>query len=108
MATDLNAPDFEGQEPNRKPGFNKHRQKDIKTVYSDAQLVKSIVLPINAIGKKLHQTIEETMSAMLSGKCIVEGYVKPGSVKIITYSSGLIKGENVIFDVIVKLMACIL
>jgi hypothetical protein len=43
---------------------------------------------------------------MLSGKCIVEGYVKPGSVKIITYSSGLIRGENVIFDVIVKCEVC--
>jgi len=116
MATELNATnatnatfevDAEAEAgPTRKPSFNKHRPKEIKTVYSDAQLVKSIVLPINAIGKKLHQTIEETMASMLSGKCIVEGYVKPGSVKIITYSSGLIKGESVIFDVIVKCEVC--
>jgi len=85
---------------------NRHKSKDIRGVYSDAQITKNIVLPISAIGKNLYQTIEENISAMLSGKCIVEGYVKPGSVKIITYSSGLIRGENVIFDVIVKCEVC--
>jgi len=88
------------------PPKNKNKSKDIKGVYSDAQITKHIVLPISAIGKNLYQTIEENISAMLSGKCIVEGYVKPGSVKIITYSSGLIRGENVIFDVIVKCEVC--
>lgn len=88
------------------PIKNKYKSKDIKGVYSDAQITKNIVLPITAIGKNLYQTIEENISVMLSGKCIVEGYVKPGSVKIITYSSGLIKGENVIFDVIVKCEVC--
>lgn len=85
---------------------NKYKAKDIKGVYSDAQITKNIVLPISAIGKNLYQTIEENIAAMLSGKCIVEGYVKPGSVKIITYSSGLIRGENIIFDVIVKCEVC--
>jgi hypothetical protein len=103
---ELEAPELGPAPGARKPSFNKHKQKEIKTVYSDAQLVKNIVLPISAIGKSLHQTIEESISVMLSGKCIVEGYVKPGSVKIITYSSGLIRGESVIFDVIVNCEVC--
>lgn len=98
---------IEEKEPTGKPfGKNKSKQKEIRSVYSEAQITKSIVLPISAIGKNLHQTIEENISAMLSGKCIVEGYVKPGSVKIITHSSGLIKGENVIFEVIIKCEVC--
>lgn len=109
METELNAPieleaDLGPGQP--KKLASKYRQKEIKTVYSDTQITKTIVLPINTIGKKLHQTIEETVSEILNGKCIVEGFVKPGSVKIITYSSGLIKGENVVFDVIVKCEVC--
>ena len=43
---------------------------------------------------------------MVGGKCIVEGYVKPGSIKIITYSSGIVKGEQIIFDVVFNCEIC--
>ena len=79
---------------------SKYRQKETKNVYSLSQITKNIMLPISAIGKTLHQTIERTIGSMVEGKCIVEGFVKTGSVRVITYSSGIIKGENVLFDVV--------
>ena len=78
----------------------KNRQKETKNVYSLSQITQTITLPINAIGKDLHQTIERTIGAMVEGKCIVEGFVKTGSVRVITYSSGIIKANNVVFDVL--------
>jgi DNA-directed RNA polymerase subunit E'/Rpb7 len=83
-----------------------YRQKEIRTVYSLSQITKKISLPINAIGRNLQQTIEETVAAMVEGICIVEGYVKPKSVRIITYSSGIIKGTEVIFDVVFECEVC--
>lgn len=97
---------FKSNKQQQQNRSSKYKQREIKTVYCDAQITKNVVIPINSIGKNLHKTIEETISAMIEGKCIVEGYVKRGSVKIITYSSGIIKGENVIFDVIVKCEVC--
>jgi DNA-directed RNA polymerase subunit E'/Rpb7 len=85
---------------------NQYRQKEIRTVYSLSQITKKIGLPINAIGRKLQQTIEETIAAMVEGRCIVEGYVKPQSVRVITYSSGLIKGTEVVFDVVFECEVC--
>jgi DNA-directed RNA polymerase subunit E'/Rpb7 len=85
---------------------NQYRQKEIRTVYSLSQITKKIALPINAIGRNLQQTIEETIAAMIEGKCIVEGYVKPQSVRVITYSSGLIKGTEVVFDVVFECEVC--
>ena len=85
---------------------NQYRQKEIRTVYSLSQITKKIGLPINAIGRKLQQTIEETIAAMVEGRCIVEGYVKPQSVSVITYSSGLIKGTEVVFDVVFECEVC--
>jgi hypothetical protein len=63
-------------------------------------------LPITAIGKTLQQTLENTIAKMVGGKCIVEGYVKPGSIKVITFSSGIVKGNNVVFDVVFNCEVC--
>ena len=89
-----------------RPKNTQYRQREIRTVYSLSQITKKIGLPITAIGRGLHQTIEETIAAMIEGKCIVEGYVKLHSVRIITYSSGIIKGTDVIFDVVFECEVC--
>ena len=83
-----------------------YKQKEIRTVYSLSQITKKIALPITAIGRSLQQTIEETIAAMVEGHCIVEGYVRPKSVRVITYSSGLIKGIDAIFDVVFECEVC--
>jgi len=85
---------------------SKYRQKEPKNVYGISQITKTIMLPINAIGKNIHQTIERVISSMVEGKCIVEGYVKAGSIRVITFSSGLLKGENVLFDVVFECEVC--
>jgi DNA-directed RNA polymerase subunit E'/Rpb7 len=90
----------------RRPRNVQYKQREIKTVYSLSQITKKIALPITAIGRSLQQTIEETIAAMVEGHCIVEGYVKPKSVRVITYSSGIIKGTEVIFDVVFECEVC--
>lgn len=90
------------QNPNQ---FQK-KKRDIKNVFTLCEITKTIMLPINSIGKSLHITIETTISKMIGGKCIVEGYVKPNSVKVVTHSSGTIKGQNVIFDVVFLCEVC--
>ena len=93
-------------EPTVKSSKSKYRQKETKGVYSPCQITKKIVLPITAIGKNLMQTLETTITKMVGGKCIVEGYVKPGSIRVLTFSSGIIKGENVVFDVVFNCEVC--
>ena len=83
-----------------------YRQREIRTVYSLSQITKKIALPITAMGRNLQQTIEETIASMVEGKCTVEGFVKPHSVRVITYSSGIIKGTDVIFDVVFECDVC--
>ena len=90
----------------KKPRNAQYKQKEIRTVYSLSQITKKIALPITAIGRSLQQTIEETIAAMVEGHCIVEGYVRPKSVRVITYSSGIIKGTEVVFDVVFECEVC--
>ncbi len=84
-------------EPIAKASKPKYRQKETKGVYSPCQITKNIVLPITAIGKNLLQTLENTITKMVGGKCIVEGYVKPGSIRVITFSSGIVKGDKILY-----------
>lgn len=84
----------------------KNKSREPRNVYSLSQITKSISLPINAIGKGLYQTIERTIAAMVEGKCIVEGFVKTGSVRVITYSSGLVKSNSVLFNVVFECSVC--
>ena len=93
-------------EPIAKSSKPKYRQKDTKGVYSPCQITKNIVLHITVIGKNLLQTLENTINKMVGGKCIVEGYVKPGSIRVITFSSGIVKGENIVFDVVFNCEVC--
>ena len=93
-------------EPVVKPSKPKYRQKEAKAVYSPCQITKNIILPMTSIGKNLQQTLENTITKMVGGKCIVEGYVRSGSIRVITYSSGMVKGENITFDVVFNCEVC--
>ena len=93
-----------GNEPNK---YNKAKpRKDIQDVYNICQITKQVCIPFVCVGKNIQETLEKTISKMIDGKCIIDGFVKPGSVKIITYSSGVLKGENIIFDVVFSCFIC--
>ena len=86
---------------------NKRREVRISSVYSRCLITRNIVLPITAVGKNILEVIEQNVSANFEGKCIVEGFVKPVSTKIITYSSGIInRGINISFQVVFECDVC--
>jgi len=86
---------------------NKRREVRISSVYSRCLITRNIVLPITAVGKNILEVIEQNVSVNFEGKCIVEGFVKPVSTKIITYSSGIIsRGINITFQVVFECDVC--
>ena len=85
----------------------KRRRDKLQTIYSRCLLTRKIVLPMTTIGKNLKENIEENIMENFEGKCVVEGFIKPNSVKIITYSSGTIdRGNNVLFDIVFECDVC--
>ena len=78
-----------------------------QSVYSRCLLTRKIVLPITTIGKNLKENIEENVKANFEGKCVVEGYIKSNSTKILTYSSGTIeRGNSIVFEVVFECDVC--
>ena len=85
----------------------KKRDNRFQSVYSRCLLTRKIVLPITTIGKNLKENIEENVKANFEGKCVVEGYIKSNSTKILTYSSGTIeRGNSIVFEVVFECDIC--
>ena len=85
----------------------KRRDARLQTIYSRCLITRNIVLPITSIGKNIRETIEENVKASFEGKCIVEGYIKQNSSKMVTFSSGLItKGNLISFEVVFECDIC--
>jgi DNA-directed RNA polymerase subunit E'/Rpb7 len=90
-----------------KPQQKKRKDQRNQTVYTRCLINRKIVLPITSIGKNLQEVIEENVKANFEGKCLVEGYIKDNSCKIITYSSGIInRGNYISFEVVFECEVC--
>lgn len=85
----------------------KRKETKLTTIYSRCLITRNIVLPITNIGKNIKEVIEENIKSNFESKCLVEGFIKPNSAKIITYSSGIIyRGSSVSFEVIFECEVC--
>jgi len=75
-------------------------------LYSKAILTQKLQLPFIIVGSNIETTIKHTIATKIEGKCIVEGYVRPGSIQIINISSGTLQGRFVEFIVVFECNIC--
>jgi ACT domain-containing protein len=75
-------------------------------LYSKTILTTKVVIPFILVGSNVETTIKNTISNKVEGKCIVEGYVKPESVRIIKFSSGTLSSKYIEFDVVYECSIC--
>jgi DNA-directed RNA polymerase subunit E'/Rpb7 len=77
------------------------------SIYHRCQITRVVVLPINVVGKNLQMTIAKQLVSTYESVCIKEGFVKRGSVKLISYSSGEIKrGNQISFETMFECEVC--
>ena len=75
-------------------------------IYSEAVITRRVIVGIENVGRSLKQNLEALVASEVEGKCIVEGFIKPGSIKLLTYSSGVIRNGKIVFDVVFECMTC--
>jgi DNA-directed RNA polymerase subunit E'/Rpb7 len=75
-------------------------------VYIRSLLTQKIVISINEVGKNIKQNLEKKINSKIEGKCIKEGFIKPKSVNVISYSSGLVNLSYIEFEVVFECMIC--
>lgn len=88
-----------------KPKYRKKQQVE-NNIYTRSLITRSISIPIVSVGKNIQETIEKYIALNYEGKCVVEGFIKPGSCKIMTHSSGLVRSTNIIFEVAFECYVC--
>lgn len=85
----------------------KKRKVNQTSLYFRSMLDKKVCLPIKSVGKNLKQTLEKYLQSNYEGKCHIEGYIKPNTIQIKSYSSGIInRGNMVIFNVMFECLVC--
>ena len=88
------------------PKFKGKRTKLVESIYSRCLITRNVSIPIKEIGANIESILESYIVFMCEGKCSPEGFVKPKSIKIITYSCGLIQGVTASFEVVFECEVC--
>ncbi len=75
-------------------------------VYIKSVLTQKVSLHIREAGRSTKQNLEKKLVALNEGKCIPEGFIRPKSIHILQYSSGLINGEHIEYQAVFECMIC--
>lgn len=84
----------------------KKGQKKRSSIYSSSLLSRELVVPFRNVGKDLRMVLEKMLKNNFEGKCGPEGFVRPGSVRILTHTAGIVKPNGVLFAVGFECLIC--
>lgn len=75
-------------------------------IYNKSILNRTIAIKFNNLNNKLNEVLLNKISSELSGICVEEGFICPNSLKLLTYSNGVVNGEFVYFDLVIECEIC--
>jgi DNA-directed RNA polymerase subunit E'/Rpb7 len=75
-------------------------------VYIKSLLTMKVNLKMNEVGQNIKQNLERTISRRSEGKCIAEGFIRPNSIQVVNYSSGVVNNDNIEFHTTFECMVC--
>lgn len=85
---------------------NEKDQQKVFGVYVQEMLTMKVFLSITEVGQNIKPNLERWISKNTEGRCIPEGFIKPSSVKVVSYSSGTVNGDKIEFQTIFECMVC--
>ena len=94
------------QQENPKMETKITEQKKGIGLYMLQVITRKISLPFISVGSNIKELLQKKAINELEGKCSIEGFIKPNSVRLINYSSGIIKSDYVLFDVVIECLIC--
>ena len=88
------------------PRVRQNRKKKEIGIYMKNVLTRKVFLEFGLLGNNIIDNIQKSLKISYEKKCVNEGYIKEDSIRVINYSSGIIRGNNVIFDAVFECMIC--
>lgn len=68
-------------------------------VYSPAVICRLVSLEFGETGTDVQDVLAARLASEIEGRCVVEGFVKPDSVRVQSFSAGLLEGARVCYEV---------
>lgn len=75
-------------------------------LYTPMIISKKVFINMKNIGSNLKEIMLKLIENEIAGKCIKEGYIKPDSISIISYSNGIQERDYIKFDVVIECLVC--
>ena len=75
-------------------------------IYVNSLIHKRVCVPFSKIGNNMNEYFKRYSENYIEGKCHKEGYIKPYSTSIISYTTGLLKYDTVLYDVVYSVDIC--
>ena len=88
------------------PSNSKKQQKKNTGIYMLNILTRKVSLRFNTVGSNIQEHISNKLIMNLEGKCSKEGYIKRNSVRVLSYSAGVVQSNNIVFDVSFECLIC--
>lgn len=82
------------------------KSKNDYSLYNKIIISKKISIPMLNVGSNLKNNLKKIIENSITGKCINEGFIKPNSIEIISYSNGLLHQTNIVFLVVFECLSC--
>lgn len=89
----------------RKEKGDKDAREVRDSLYYLVHLTEKVPVPFTLVGRNI-QTILKKKLETFEGRCIKDGLIRPGSIRILSFSDGQLIGSDVIFDVYYSCYIC--
>ena len=84
----------------------KKKQKKNTGIYMLNILTRKVKLHFHSIGSNIQEHIKIKLISNLEGRCSKEGYIKKNSVRVLSYSAGVVQANYIMFDVSFECLIC--
>jgi DNA-directed RNA polymerase subunit E'/Rpb7 len=107
---DLNSPeaDYQGEEDfDLKPKVEEKEKKlDVDDLYTESIIQEKIKISFNSVSNNMIRYFESYAQKKMERKCRNEGYIRSGSASVISYSTGLLNSDSIIYNVVYSVQVC--
>ncbi len=75
-------------------------------LYVESIVKESLSVPFADAGRNMEQYFKSYASEHLEGRCWKEGYIRPNSSKVVSYTAGLLNGTSIDYSVLYQVEVC--
>jgi DNA-directed RNA polymerase subunit E'/Rpb7 len=79
---------------------------EISPIYIPSMLTTRLTIPMAQISRHVKTVLERELQRKYEGRCIADGFVRPGSITIVSYSAGVVRNEYIEFVVVYQAEIC--